>query len=451
MSFTKPDSTAARVDGPALPSLWHNRDFMKFWVGETLSLLGTQVTNLALPLTAILAFDASDQLVGVLRFLQLVPYIGLSLLFGVWVDRVPRRTVMLWTNVVRMLLVGAVPVLHWAGVLSMPLLLVIACAVGVASVLFDVSWMPFVPTLVKDTQHYVEANAKMGISQSVSDVAGPGLAGLLVAALSAPGALIADAFSYVASIFSLALIRTPEARPVRGVERHVLRELREGLDWVFRKPILRWLALVGFCCNFSMITVWTMFLLYGTRQLHLSSSTIGLIFATASVGGLIGAMLSGKVIKRFPLGKTYFVAQTGLLLGPAVIVLAGGPKPMVVALMIVSFFTTYLGLGVANVIIVSVRQTTTPQSMMSRMTACFRTLLFGGGALGGLSAGLLAGAIGSKQALIVAAIASAAVVIALLFSPVSRLRELPPPAAEPPGYGSVMTGRGRASRRAGPG
>jgi MFS family permease len=431
MSFTKPDIAAAREDRPALPSLWHNRDFMKFWAGETLSLLGTQVTNLALPLTAILAFNASDQMVGVLRFLELLPYIGLALLFGVWVDRVSRRMVMLWTNVARMVLVAAVPLLHWAGVLDMPILLAIACAVGVASVLFDVSWMPFVPTLVKDTRHYVEANAKMGISQSASDVAGPGIAGVLIAALSAPGALIADAFSYAASVFSLLLIRTPEAKAVPGVERHVLRELRDGLDWVFRKPILRWLAMVGFCCNFSMITVWTMFLLYGTRQLHLSSSMIGVIFATASVGGLIGAMLSGRIIKRFPLGQAYFVAQTGLLLGPTVIVLAAGPKPLMLALMIASFFTTYLGLGVANVIIVSVRQTTTPQSMMSRMTACFRMLLFGGGALGGLTAGLLAGAIGNKQALVVAAIASAAVVIALLLSPVSRLRVLPPAAPEP--------------------
>jgi MFS family permease len=142
-------------------------------------------------------------------------------------------------------------------------------------------------------------------------------------------------------------------------------------------------------------------------------------------------MLSGRIIKRFPLGQAYFVAQTGLLLGPTVIVLAAGPKPLMLALMIASFFTTYLGLGVANVIIVSVRQTTTPQSMMSRMTACFRMLLFGGGALGGLTAGLLAGAIGNKQALVVAAIASAAVVIALLLSPVSRLRALPPAAPEP--------------------
>ncbi|MFJ6217103.1 MFS transporter [Streptomyces sp. NPDC092296] len=429
MPLTEPEADTAT--GPPTESLWQNRDFLKFWLGETLSLLGTQVTNLALPLTAIYSFDATDTQVGVLRFLQLAPYIGFALLFGVWVDRVRRRQVMIWTNLVRIVLIGAIPVLHWCHALNMPVLLVLACSIGMASVLFDVSWMPFVPTLVKKPEHFVAANAKMGVSSSASDVAGPGLAGVLVSVLTAPVALLVDAFSYVVSVTSLLLIRTREERPVPPAKRHVLRELRDGLDWVFRRPILRWLALVGFCCNFSMITVWTMFLLYGTHDLEFSSSTLGAIFAVASVGGLIGAVLSSRVIARFPLGPTYFVCQTALLLGPVVIVLAGGPKPVMAALVTLSFFITYLGLGVANVIIVSLRQVTTPQSMMSRMTACFRTLLFGGGALGGLTAGLLSDAVGARNALIVAAVFSAAVVVALMLSPVSRLRSLPPPVTDP--------------------
>ncbi|MEW2069215.1 MFS transporter [Streptomyces sp. NPDC007346] len=209
MSVTS-DETGSEADEP-VRSLWHHQDFLKFWVGETVSLLGTQVTNLALPLTAIYAFNASDEQVGFLRFLQLVPYIGFALLFGVWVDRVRRRNVMLATNLFRAVLIGLIPVLHWLDVLNMPVLLVIACALGTASCLFDVSWMPFVPTLVKDPKHYVEANAKMGISQSVSDVAGPGMAGVLVSVLTAPVALIANAGSYLFSTFMLLLVRTREA------------------------------------------------------------------------------------------------------------------------------------------------------------------------------------------------------------------------------------------------
>ncbi|MCA2229598.1 MFS transporter [Nonomuraea aurantiaca] len=418
----------ADPDAAAREGLWRNSDFLKFWLGETLSLLGTQVTNLALPLTAIYAFHATDEQVGLLRFLQLAPYLGLALLFGVWVDRVRRRPVMVWANLTRMVLLALIPVLSWLDVLSMAPLLVIACVIGVASVLFDVSWMSFVPTLVKDPKHYVEAGAKMGISSSAADVAGPGLAGALISAVTAPVALVVDAFSYLVSLGSLLLIRTHESRPEPPTaRRRLLTELREGLRWVFGNPILRALALVGFCCNFSMVTVWTMFLLYGTRDLQLDSTTLGGVFATASVGGLMGAMISRKIIARFRLGRVYLVAQTALLLGPALIVLAGGPRPVMVGMFVLSFFATYLGLGVANVIIVSLRQTSTPQAMMGRMTAVFRTLLFGGGALGGLSAGLLTGAVGAKGALTMAAIGSAAIVIGLIVSPVSRLRTLPSP------------------------
>ncbi|WP_412543504.1 MFS transporter [Longispora sp. K20-0274] len=412
--------------------LWRNGDFLRFWFGESLSLLGTQVTNLALPLTAIYAFGATDSQVGLLRFLQLAPYLGLALVFGVWVDRARRRRVMLAANLVRMVLLALVPALSALHVLRMTPLLLIACAIGVASVLFDVSWMSYVPTLVRDPRHYVEASAKMGISSSAADVAGPGLAGVLVSALTAPVALVVDSCSYLVSVVSLLLIRTPEPRPARPeVPRRLGVELRDGLAWVFGSPVLRALALVGFCCNFSLVTVWTMFLLYGTHDLRLSATTLGAVFATASVGGLIGATVSRRVIRRFPLGRVYLVAQSALVLGPALIPLAAGPRPVMVAMFVASFFTTYLGLGIAGVIIVSLRQTGTPQSMMGRMTAVFRTLLFGGGALGGLTAGLLSDAIGARGALTVAAVASAAIVIGLLASPVSRLRALPEPVAEP--------------------
>ncbi|MCP2330556.1 MFS transporter [Actinoalloteichus caeruleus] len=430
MSVTDIDPAEAPRAKPR--SLWHNRDFLKFWVGETISLLGTQVTILALPLTAIHSLNATDSEVGVLRFVQLAPYLALALLLGIWIDRVRRWRVMLWSNLARMALIALIPLLYLTDLLTVPALLVIACLIGVASVLFDLSWMSYVPTLVKSPKHYVEASSKMGISSSTADVAGPGIAGVVVAWLTAPIALLAQTGTYLLSVVSLMLIRTREPKPEVTTERRASRELKEGLAWVFGKPLLRWLAIIGFCCNFSMITTWTMFLLYGTRTVGLDSTTLGLIFGTASIGGLIGAVVSRRVVGRFPVGPTYFVAQTGLLLGPLLIVLASGPQPVVIGMFIASFFTTYFGLGIANVIIVALRQTLTPQSMMGRMTACFRTLLFGGGALGGLCAGLLADAIGARNALVVAAVGSAAVVVGLVLSPVSRLRKMPEAVTETP-------------------
>ncbi|GAA0917648.1 MFS transporter [Nonomuraea longicatena] len=405
--------------------LLRNRDFLTFWFGESVSLMGTQVTTLALPLAAMTAFGATDEQVGLLRFLQLAPFLGLALLIGVWTDRLRRRPLMLGANLARMILLALVPVLYWLDALTLGLLLGIACVVGIASVLFDVSWMSFVPALVRDREHYVEASAKLSASSSAADVAGPGLAGALVTAVGAPMALIVNACSYAVSLVSLLLIRTPEPRPEPAERRDALAELRAGLRWVFGDPVLRALALIGFCCNFSMVTVWTMFLLYGSRDLHLTPATLGAVFATASVGGLIGALLSGRILRRFPLGRVYLVAQSALLLGPTLIVAATGPAPVMVGMFVASFFVTYLGLGVAGVIIVSLRQAATPQSMMGRMTAVFRTLLFGGGALGGLAAGLLAGWLGAYGALTVAAAGSAAVVGALFLSPVIKVRSLP--------------------------
>jgi Na+/melibiose symporter-like transporter len=293
--------------------------------------------------------------------------------------------------------------------------------------------MSYVPTLVKNPKHYVEANAKIGVTSSSADVAGPGIAGALVGLLTAPVALVVDAFSYLISLGTLLMIRTKEARPEPPAQRRTLwPELIDGLCWVFGDRILRPLALVAPFCNFSLVTVWTMFLLYGTRDVGLNPATLGVILSVASVGGLVGAALSTRIIKRYRLGLVYAVSMSAIFLGPALIPLAREAKPVMVGFFVTSFFVSYLGLGVAGVVMISLRQTCTPRSLMGRMNAAFRTMLFGGGALGGLFAGVLAGAIGARSALTVAAIGSAVIVVGLIISPVSRLRELPPHAEERP-------------------
>ncbi|MFL6160932.1 MAG: MFS transporter [Jatrophihabitantaceae bacterium] len=414
-------------------SLWHNHDFLKFWAGEAFSLFGTQVTNLALPLTAIMIFNASAQQVGLLRFLQLVPYLLLALVFGVWVDRGRRKPIMLLANTARLLLIALVPLLSHYHHLSITGLLIIACVVGVFSVLFDVSWMSFVPTLVRDAKHYVEANHKMGVTQSSADVAGPGLAGVLVGWLTPPIALVIDAASYLVSLASLLWIRTPEPSPAPSEgKRHLARELGDGVRWVFGDRVLRPLALVAPFTNFSLICVWTLFLLYGVRDKGLSPATVGLIFSASSVGALFGAAISRMLLRRFRVGVLYGVSLSSIFAGPLLLPLAGGSRPMLIGEFTLSFLISYLGLGVAGVVMISLRQTCTPQSLMGRMNAAFRTLLFGGGALGGLCAGLIGGAIGLRAGLSIVAICSACMLVPIALSPVVRLSEMPPPVVDPP-------------------
>ncbi len=422
MSTQSPDLAAPAAVGA--PSLWRHPDFRRLWIGETLSLYGTQVTTLALPLAAVTAFGASPAQVGLLRFLQLVPYLGLALLLGAWVDRRRKRPVLIGTNVGRMALIAAVPVLHWTHQLTMGWLLVVAAAVGICSVLFDVTWMSFVPAVVADPTRYVEANQKLGVTASSADVAGPGLAGLLVGLLGAPVALAVDATSYVASLMSLSAVRAAEPTPATGPRRHLLAEVREGVVHVAAHRVLRPLALLGPLCNFFMVSIWTTFLLYAARTQHLSPGLIGLVFSASSVGGLAGGLLSGRLLGSYRLGAVYVAAMSLVFAGPLLLVLADGSAPRVVAWSIGSFFVGYLGLGVANVVMVSLRQTCTPPEMMGRMNAAFRTLLFGGGSLGALAGGFVAGAVGLRPALLGLAVCSAGAVVLVVCSPVGRLRSI---------------------------
>jgi MFS family permease len=423
---TRP-AAAEPETGPG--TLWQNTEFLKFWFGETLSLFGTQVTNLALPLTAVLAFHATPAQVGLLRFLQLAPYLGLALVFGALVDRMRRRRVMLLANTARMLLIGAIPVLSATHHLNLPVLLTLACAIGVFSVLFDVSWMSFVPTLVRHREQYLEANQKTGVTSSSADVAGPGLAGVVIGALTAPIALAADSASYLVSLLTLLWIRTPEPKPDRPqARRSIPREIGAGLKFVFGHRLLRAVALIAPFTNFSLVAVWTMFLVHASRDRGLSPAQIGLVFSMSAIGGLAGAALSRRLLARFRFGRVYALSLSAMFTGPLLIPFAAGPRAAVIGFFIASFFVTYLGLGVANVIGVSLRQTVTPPAMMGRMNAAFRTLLFGGGSLGGLLGGLLAGRIGAHQALAVLAFASALMLVPVLLSPVSRLHGLPQPA-----------------------
>ncbi len=398
---------------------------MRFWIGQGTSLLGSQVTNLALPLAAMAIFGASAGQVGLLRFVELAPYLLLSLPFGVWVDRSRRRPVMIAANAGRMLLLAAVPVLAHFGALSIHGLIGVAALAGVLAVLFDVSWASYLPTLVRRREQLVEANQKLGITQSTTDLAGPGLAGLLISAIGALPAMLLDAASYAVSTLTLLFIRSPEPLSPTVGPRSFSRELVEGVRFVFTNPVLRPLALIAPFTNFSLTAVSTVFLLDGVRVLGLTAAQIGLVFSASAAGALLGAVFSRPLMERFQPGPLYVVALTGLYGAPILLPLASGPRPVVLAVLVTGLLLSYLGSGLSNVIQLSLRQTHTPATLMGRMSAAFRTLLFGGGAVGGLAAGLLAQAVGDHRALWITAAGSAAMVVPIALSPVRRLRNPP--------------------------
>jgi MFS family permease len=424
------DAGTPATRGPHFGALWRDTEFLKFWSGETISLFGTYVTTLALPLLAVITLNVSAQQLGYLRAAEFLPFL-LAPVFGVWADRRRRKPVMTVANAARAVLVALVPTLYWLGHLPLNTLYLIAFAVGLCTVAFDVSWMSFVPTLVP-REYLIEANGKIATSYSAAEVGGPGLAGVLVQVFTAPVALLVDAASYVVSVVSLLLIRRPEPEPERRQTRHMGKEIREGLAAVFGNQYLRITALQGTIFNFFMMFIETTFVLYLVRELGFRAVLVGLVVAAGAVGGLLGAMIATSLTRRLPFGPLIMVAMvvgcTPTLLLPAV----RGSTAVMAAAFVVVLFVYKGGSGVANVLAITLRQTVTPNRLLGRVTASMRLALYGAYPLGALTAGFLGASIGLRSTLLVAGIGFTASLIPVLLSPLPRLAALPPSPDETP-------------------
>jgi MFS family permease len=418
-------------DPPGRRALWRNRDFTTFWAGETISLFGSQVTLLAVPLTAVLTLNASSEQLGLVRFLENAPYLVFPLLFGAWVDRRRRRPLMLLANATRALVIGIIPLLAFLHVLSLLPLALIACTTGIFTVLFDVCWLAFVPSIVSKT-HLVEANSKLTISSAAAEVGGPGLAGILVQLLTAPLALLADSLSYVVSVASLLLIRQPEPAPQRQQNTRLFQEIGEGMRFAFSNIYLRIIMAEAAGWNFCFSLLETIFLIYTVRQLGFSPGLLGLVYAVGAIGGLLGATIASPLAQRVRLG---FVLCGTFTLGslPWILIpVTTGSQTFVAAVFIVVFFLVRTALGIWQVLTTSLRQTITPNHLLGRTTASLRTVSYGTATLGPLVAGALGAAIGLRASLWVAGLGFALTWAALFLSPLPQLRGLPAPEAEAP-------------------
>ncbi|TMA53641.1 MAG: MFS transporter [Deltaproteobacteria bacterium] len=283
-------------------SLWRHPDFMRLWFGQTVSLLGSQVTLLALPLTAILVFKANAFQVSTVEFL---PFALLGLPVGVWVDRLPRRPILIATDLGRFAVMGSVPLAYALGILHLAQLYVVGFLSGVGTVFFDIAYVPFVPSLVS-RDRLVEANAKLEMSRSGAELGGPGIAGLLVQGLSAPGAILADAASYLASVASLLAIRAreiPVVRPVGEPER-MRRQIGEGLRFVARNRLIRPVVGGVIIGNLFLQMGQVCLLLFAVRALHLSPGRIGVLLSLGSAGLLFGALVAERISTRIGIGPT---------------------------------------------------------------------------------------------------------------------------------------------------
>jgi len=410
---------------PAAAGLWRHPDFLKLWAGQTVSLCGSEVTVLALPLTAVLVLKAGPAQMGVLRAIESVPALLVALLAGVWVDRVRRRPLLIGANLGRAALLGSIPLAASLGLLRLDVLYVVAFAAGTLAVIFSVAYSAFLPSLVAP-EHLVEGNTKLEMSRSVAQIVGAGLGGNLVQLLTAPIAIAVDALSFVVSALSIAAIRAPEARPApRDDRRGVRGEIGDGLRLMGGDGLLRALTGSTAVINLFAGVQNTLYVLYAIRDLHLSPVLLGLVGAIYSVCGLLGAALGGRVVRRRGLGPT--MTGAALLIGVSSLLLpaAIGPSPASVALFASGMGLMGIGDTVYNINASSLRQAATPWEAQGRVAASMRMVILGGQVVGAFLGGLLGGWIGLRPMLAVAGAGMLLGGVWLLCSPVRTLHRTP--------------------------
>jgi MFS family permease len=376
-----------------------HREYVRFWAASTVSGFGTNVTTLALQVLMVVTLAASATEVGIVNAARWLPYLLFGMIAGVLADRYRRRPMLVGADLGRGLVLSVVPLLALLHALSIPALVVLMFAVGTLSVQNDAAHQSFLPRLVAPAS-LTHANARLEQSAAVAQSTGPVISGGLIAALGAPLAIVVDAASFLTSSAILATLRTAEPRG-RPVRRSLVHELREGLHYVYRHPMLAPYALAThgwFLFNAALMTVFVPFVL---RDLRLTPLTLGLAYALGGVGGVLGSQFSGRVTRRIGAGIVVVLDRYMTPLSFSLVALAStglGGWIMVAVGQFLFWFAVSMG-GPAEL---GYRQSITPDHLQGRMNATIRSINVGLAAFGALAGGLLADTIGNRPTLWIA-------------------------------------------------
>lgn len=401
-------------------------DFLKLLVGQGVSEIGSVATRTALPIAAVVALGAGPLEMGILVGSSSIALISVGLAAGAWVDRLPRRPVMIAADLGRALVIATIPVAAVAGFLRIELLYLVAFASAALGAFFDAAYRAYPPVVVP-RERLVEANSALSGASNVAELTGPSLAGAMVQILSAPFALLIDALSFLVSAISLGLIRTkePPARPVEERE-PLLREIAAGLGYLARQRTLRVIALSAFVGSFFGNFFASLYTLYAIAELGITPLVLGAIISAGGVGGLVAVMVAGPLARRFGIGPTIVAAEVVSATIALLIPVAGGPWA---ALFL--FVPQLIGDGIATIAVINaitLRQTLVPQRMLGRVNATMNVLLEGVAPIGAVLGAVIAEAAGIRVAVWVAVLGGiAGAFLMLVPSPLLRTRAIPDP------------------------
>ncbi|HEX6526007.1 MAG TPA: MFS transporter [Streptosporangiaceae bacterium] len=403
-------------------SLWRNRDFMMLWSGQTVSEVGSAITQLALPLTAVVVLRASTIQVGLLTSAATAAFALIALPSGALVDRYAKRRIMIWCDAARLVIIGSVPLAAALGWLTMAQLYSVAVTAGVCTVFFDVSYQSYLPVLVPARQ-LVDGNGKTGATQAFAQVTGPrpGRWADRIARSSQGAVGRCDLLCHLGRV--LLAIRIPEPVPPRTGRRSLRTEIAEGLAFVVRHPILRRIVACTGTANLFGGMQLAVEIIFLVRILHVRPADTGLIFAVASVGGVIGGLLAGRLSRW--IGSARIIWYSMLVFGlPQLLVPLAEPGWRVLAFP-VGFAAASFSAVVYNVAQVSYRQAVCPPRLLGRMNAATRWIVWGTIPLGAAIGGALGAALGIRAAIWIAFAGSWAAGWWVYFSPLRNARDIP--------------------------
>ncbi|MET7647199.1 MFS transporter [Streptomyces sp. NPDC005426] len=414
-------------DGPPAISLWRDRRFSRFWAGQSVSQVGDRITELALPLIAVGALNASANQVAWLTALIWTPNL-LAIVLGAWVDQqVRKRRLMILADLLRAAGMLSLPAAYLLGAVTLTQLYAVAILAGAAGVLFNTAYPPFFVRLVPRAS-YVDANSKLSASRSVSQVAGPAIGGALVQALTAPVAIVVDALTFLVSAVLIGRIAVEEPPVAATADApSLLRRAREGLVFVVRHPVLR--ATLGCAATvnfFTFVAGSGLIVLFASRSLGLSAGVIGAALGVGATGALLGAVLAPVISRRLGVGRSIVV---GAVLFPAPIAIAAaanGPLWLGAGALAASEFFSGFGVMLFDVNLNSLQASVIPDQLRSRVAGAYSTINYGVRPVGAVVGGALATLAGLRPTLLVAAVGGTLSVLWLLPSPVPRIRSLAP-------------------------
>jgi MFS family permease len=412
-------------------ALWSHPDFVKLWAGQSISELGSQVSQLAIPWLAAVDLHASPLAFSLLGVLGFLPFILFALPAGVWVDRLRRRQILVVGDSARAVLLALIPILWLAGVLQIWHLLVLEFVIGVFTVFFDVAYQSYLPALI-EREHLIDGNSKLQLTVSIAQIGGPSLSGGLIAAITAPYAILADAVSFVISSVFMIRMKHRENVPRQDAAEprpQMWPQVKEGVAWVVGNRNLRAVAGCTGTSNFCSSLMFSIVILYMVRSLHLSAIPTGAVFAVGSVGSIAGALCANRLGKRLGVGNA--IVFTAVIFSFAGLAYPLAPRSVPLPVLMAGQVLFGFSAIAYNILQVSYRQAITPERLQGRMNAAMRWIVWGTIPLGTLAGGAIAQATTLHTALWVGAILGTPTFLWVLLSPLRSIREMPEPVEAP--------------------